>query len=416
MVKIRESDWRLLVCKANSDSEVCWVNKVGTFGVSSAPYWWSRLFGLAGRLVARVLVNRWVVQLVYVDDLHVVCVGEEKFVTLWMAIAAYEALGTPFGYKKFSGGLDVQFVGYRVDYMNISVCISEARGQWLLTFLRELRRDGYTVHVHRFAEFLGRLGFTCRVLLWLKPHLAPLYSWASAVSKSTVATAPKLVRLVCMFLEKQFEEQKFMFSCLKPQRLTNEVFRTDAKCENNLVVLAGYHFPDGKWFSVRVTPRDAPYLFKENGDSEWASAPAELLSVLVALQLFGYLEPKSGRTCIRLWVQSGTDNRSIDFLSRKNSTTRWPLTLVNMQLSHCLRAGVRISLAWRPRDQNTLADDLTNSRFGDVDLNKRIDVALSDLDLSLLLDLWEARHEFLDRDSWAVYGKGRDKFEKSAWG
>ena len=417
LVKIRESDWRLLVCKANSDSEVCWVNKVGTFGVSSAPYWWSRLFGLAGRLVARVLLNRWVVQLVYVDDLHVVCVGEEKFVTLWMAIAAYEALGTPFGYKKFSGGLDVQFVGYRVDYMNISVGISEARGQWLLTFLRELRRDGYTVHVHRFAEFLGRLGFTCRVLLWLKPHLAPLYSWASAVSKSTVATAPKLVRLVCMFLEKQFEEQKFMFSCLKPQRLTNEVFRTDAKCENNLVVLAGYHFPDGKWFSVRVTPRDAPYLFKENGDSEWASAPAELLSVLVALQLFGYLEPKSGRTCIRLWVQSGTDNRSIDFLSRKNSTTRWPLTLVNMQLSHCLmRAGVRISLAWRPRDQNTLADDLTNSRFGDVDLNKRIDVALSDLDLSLLLELWEARHEFLDRDSWAVYGKGRDKFEKSAWG
>ena len=49
-------------------------------------------------------------------DLHVVCVGEEKFETFWITIAAYEALGTPFGYKKFSGGLDVQFVGYRVDY------------------------------------------------------------------------------------------------------------------------------------------------------------------------------------------------------------------------------------------------------------------------------------------------------------
>ena len=81
-----------------------------------------------------------------------------------------------------------------------------------------------------------------------------------------------------------------------------------------------------------------------------------------------------------------------------------------------MRAGVRISLAWRPRDQNTLADDLTNSRFDDVDLDKRIDVAFSDLELSLLLSLWEARHEFLDRDSWAVYGKGRDKVEKSVWG
>ena len=336
LVKIRETDWRLLVCKSDSDSQVCWVNKVGTFGVSSAPYWWSRLFGLAGRLVSRLLLERWILQLVYVDDLHVVTVGAQKFETLWMALAAYEILGTPFGYGKFAGGLDVQFVGYRIEYQAAMVGISEARGRWLLDFLRNLRRDRYTVHVHRFAEFLGRLGFTCRVLLWLKPHLAPLYSWASAVSKSTVATAPRLVKLVCMFLEKQFEEQRFMFSCVRPQRLVHEIFRTDAKCENGLVVLGGYHFNDGKWFSLRLGKEDAPYLFKENGDSEWASAPAELLAVLVALHLFGYLKPKPGRTCIRLWVQSGTDNRSIDFLSKKNSTTRWPLTLINMQLSHNL--------------------------------------------------------------------------------
>eukprot|EP00435_Cladocopium_sp_Y103_P041551 s3778_g11.t1 len=417
LVKIRECDWRLLVCKSDSDSDVCWVNRVGTFGVSSAPYWWSRLFGLTGRLVARVLLDRWVVQLVYVDDLHVVAVGEQKFETLCMALAAYEALGTPFGYKKFAGGLDVQFVGYRIDYVGTAIGISDARGRWLLDFLKSLRRDGYTVHVHRFAEFLGRLGFTCRVLLWLKPHLAPLYSWASAVSKSTVATATRLVKLVCMFLEKQFEEQRFMFSCVKPERFANEIFRTDAKCENKLVVLAGYHFCDGRWFSVRLGPEDAPYLFKENGDSEWASAPAELLAVMIALHVFGYLEPKVGRTCIRLWVQSGTDNRSIDFLSRKNSTTRWPLTLVNMQLSHFLmKAGVRLSLAWRPRDENTLADDLTNGRFGRVDMDKRVEFGFSDLDMSLLTSLWDARGEFLDRDSWAVYGKGKKRDEKSAWG
>eukprot|EP00435_Cladocopium_sp_Y103_P024615 s4687_g6.t1 len=417
LVKIRESDWRLLVCKADSDSPVCWVNRVGTFGVSSAPYWWSRLFGLTGRLVARVLLDRWVLQLVYVDDLHMVAVGEQKFETLWMALAAYEILGTPFGYKKFAGGLDVQFVGYRIDYVGTAVGISEARGQWLLEFLRTLKRDKYTVHVHRFAEFLGRLGFTCRVLLWLKPHLAPLYSWASAVSKSTVATAPRLVKLVCMFLESQFEEQKFMFSCARPRRLDSEVFRTDAKCERNLVVLGGYHFPDGRWFSIRVTPKEAPFLFKESGESEWASAPAELLSVLAALQLFGYLEPRAGRTCIRLWIQSGTDNRSIDFLSKKNSTTRWPLTLVNMQMSHCLmKAGVRVSLSWRPRDENTLADDLTNSRFEKVDSCKRVCAEFSELGLSLLFKLWEARDEYLDRDSWAMYGKGRLKPEKTDWG
>eukprot|EP00435_Cladocopium_sp_Y103_P073254 s378_g43.t1 len=116
-----------------------------------------------------------------------------------------------------------------------------------------------------------------------------------------------------------------------------------------------------------------------------ASGPRlRLSSVLAALQLFGYLEPRAGRTCIRWWIQSGTDDRSIDFLSKKSSTTRW-LTLVNMQFSHCLmRAGG--SLSWRPRDENTLADDLTNFR-----------------------------DEYLDHDSWAVYGRGRLKPEKTEW-
>ena len=51
-VKIRKRDWPLLACQVESGSKVIWVNKVGTFGVSSAPFWWTRLFGLVGRLVS----------------------------------------------------------------------------------------------------------------------------------------------------------------------------------------------------------------------------------------------------------------------------------------------------------------------------------------------------------------------------
>ena len=81
-----------------------------------------------------------------------------------------------------------------------------------------------------------------------------------------------------------------------------------------------------------------------------------------------------------------------------------------------MRSDVRLSLAWRPGDENTLADDLTSSKFEDVDMGKRISRQFSDLDLSLLTSLWEAREEYLNRDSWAVYGKGKDKGEKTAWG
>ena len=74
-VKVRKADSHLLACKSSSDSPVIWVNKVGTFGLSSAPYYWTRLFGLVGRLVARVLLREWLYQVIYVDDLHLAAVG-----------------------------------------------------------------------------------------------------------------------------------------------------------------------------------------------------------------------------------------------------------------------------------------------------------------------------------------------------
>ena len=39
---VREADWPLLCCKVRSDSPVVWYNKVGTFGISSSAFLWSR--------------------------------------------------------------------------------------------------------------------------------------------------------------------------------------------------------------------------------------------------------------------------------------------------------------------------------------------------------------------------------------
>lgn len=69
-VKIREADWPYICCRADSLSEVVWINKVGTFGVSSAPYWWSKLFAAIGRFVGHLMQTAVFWHLVYVDDLH----------------------------------------------------------------------------------------------------------------------------------------------------------------------------------------------------------------------------------------------------------------------------------------------------------------------------------------------------------
>ena len=141
--------------------------------------------------------------------------------------------------------------------------------------------------------------------------------------------------------------------------------------------------------------------------------------MMIALQVYGFLEDSAERKQFDLMVQGGTDNRSIEQMTRKAATTRWPLVLVNMQLTDSMmRSGMRVGLKWRPRDENTVADDLTNEKFDQVDIAKRVQIRWNEIKLDLLNKLWGAREEFLDRDSW-VFFDGVEKsapFEKTSWG
>ena len=418
LVKIRRHDWPLLGCKARSDDKTIWINCVGTFGISSASYWWSRLFSGIGRLAAYVMQQQNWWQLVYVDDLHLTCLGNRKFVNLWIVLLIYELVGTPFSYKKFAGGLKVQFVGYLLDYRECLIGITKKRGDWLVDFVEEMRKAGGVVFLRRFNEFVGRLGFVARVLVWLKPFMAPLYAWSSVLDRSSVATAPRLVSLVLRFLSEQLHDCTFVHTCKRPKGNTQELFRTDAKCESGRVVLGGVHLISGTWFSVELRPEQAPYLFKEGGDSQWASTTAELLAVLVALHVFGLVGERSEHFAAPVKVSAGTDNLANEHLIKKGLTTRWPLCLVYMQMTKALMAaGLVIRLNWRPRDENSLADALTNEDFSGVDMKKRIHVDWDKLDFAWIWKLWNERGTYLDRDALKASAKvvKLGDYEKSVW-
>ena len=110
---------------------------------------------------------------------------------------------------------------------------------------------------------------------------------------------------------------------------------------------------DGRWFSLEFGEAELPCLRTDGGDSQWASTPAELLAVLFALHCFDYLDCTGERREVSLAIQGSTDNKANDALSKKGSSTRWPLMLINMQYSHLLKqAGLRVNLQWRPRDEN----------------------------------------------------------------
>ena len=162
------------------------------------------------------------------------------------------------------------------------------RGEWLVKWINTAAEKRFVVVTREFSEFLGRLGFVSQLLVWLKPHLSPLYAWASATSGSTVAKLPDAVILTMTYLLTEFRSETYMVSAKRPATYTGEQFRTDAKCTDVSVVLGGWEMSTGRWFQLSLSESDVPYLFSPGKGSQWASTSAELLATLAALVVFGW--------------------------------------------------------------------------------------------------------------------------------
>ena len=112
------------------------------------------------------------------------------------------------------------------------------------------------------------------------------------------------------------------------------------------------------------------------------------LASLAALVAFGHLaQPIPGaQDCVQVFVCGETDSRSTPQFQRKGMSTKWPLFGVQMAASKALRkVNKRLLLNWRPRDENTWADDLTNGNFSAFDPKRQIAVTFSMLPLGLSL-------------------------------
>ncbi len=282
----------------------------------------------------------------------------------------------------------------------------------------EVAASKFVVQTREFAEFLGRLGFVAQLLTWMKAHLSPLYSWAAATSSGTVAKLPETVILSLKYLLKELSADTFLVSARRPTHFTGDQFRTDAKCTDDSVVIAGWECVGDRrrWFSLTIAEDTAPYFFKPGKGAQWAPTSAELLASLAALFVFGWLEVSSSRKTIPIALNARTDNQSNEALSQKRATTRWPLMLINMQLSVLLSAArLQLNLVWRPRDQNSEADALTNGVFDGSSS------PMTTFPFKFLHELWETKKDFDNAKEKASASKASGphvpskKFDKSPW-
>ena len=121
-VRVKQQDWGVQAARTDRNSNTVWLNKVGTFGVASAAFWWSRLMGLIGRFALATCMKDWIFILTFVDDLHMAFGGTNRWLTFWRLMACLEMVGIPFSYKKFVGGFQLDYVGFWIIHASNWAC------------------------------------------------------------------------------------------------------------------------------------------------------------------------------------------------------------------------------------------------------------------------------------------------------
>jgi hypothetical protein len=294
-IKVREADWGLQACRLE-DGKI-WVNKVGTYGVASAGYYWSRL---AAAVIIRLLyyLLGWGGQdaLIFADDLLVLAGRVEEIVDVGSLIFLWVSLGVPFKWKKFRGGDEVDWIGYWISFSGFRLGISSSRARWIREWVEKVIKAGF-VEMRDFHAFLGRVCFIVGALEYLKPFLAPLYAWAAAVGRVGRSRLPWSVCFLLSYLATDLGEEG-RARTVKPRGLDLGVaFRADAKAEGQLVCVGGWEClhscppKKARWFSVRLSRSSAPWAFSR-GEPFRSIAALELYGTLLSLMVFSPGWPK----------------------------------------------------------------------------------------------------------------------------
>ncbi|CAE8609473.1 unnamed protein product [Polarella glacialis] len=380
-----------------------WVNRVGTFGMVPISYWWSRLSGGLLRAVYGMLGSTRPVEILwYADDLNMMGCGKEERRAMVLVLFFLAITGVPMKQAKFRGGYQYDWIGLTVDMQFYAVGISAARAQWLVRWLTEAV-EAPTVRARVVAGALGRLGFAVTALTYEKTFLGPLYLWVSAMLRAgkEVVTLPWAVRLIFAWLAHRLAGAGRLQQVRPLAEHRGELFRSDAKAEGGIATIGGWECMHGtpasgaRWFYLEVESSWAPWAFAKASDPGRVIAALELLGTILCVKLFSdrWGECFAGGCT----VTGSADNRGNSFVTMKLMSTKWPLTVLLMELSETLRAReAELRLDWVRREFNTEADAITNQEFAAFDPLLRIQVEGAAIPWLVLPAFMEASQRLYD--------------------
>ena len=387
LIPVQKEDWGLQSFRLSREDEV-FVNMVGTFGVASAAFWWGRAAAVIFRTFHRVLPPRLLFYLLlFADDGLLFSAGEEYHKLIIALFLYLDLMEVPLSWRKTRGGFAAEWIGYQVDFGSWRLGVSERKVKWLLEWTERVLEEKHMVG-REFKAGVGRLGFLAGALAGARPFLAPLYAVSSRVGGSSFVELHMAVKLAIKFFAGWIAREP-MREPKRELKVAGEVFRIDAAADQDGISIGGWEVFGGKepkearWFSVKVTRKSCPWLYLK-GEPFRTIAAAELLAVTVALMVFK--EGAEWRDSEGRFSISGyTDNSSNTFVVDKFLSTKFPVSLVLMELAFQMaELNATLSLSWIPREQNEEADDLTKDRFEKFSAEKRIPVDLEKIGFSVI--------------------------------
>ena len=133
LVLIDARDWGLQACRASPDDPI-FVNTRGTYGLSSAAYWWGRMGAALARVAHYVIGNNstpdslgalWLLR--FADDFNIEAEGPKFALTILGTLLLWTVLGLPLAWAKCRGGRAYEWIGYELDLKQHTLGISEKR-------------------------------------------------------------------------------------------------------------------------------------------------------------------------------------------------------------------------------------------------------------------------------------------------
>ena len=386
--------------RASELAEDVYVNKVGTFGVSSAGYWWGRAGGAIMRTGHYFVGNHDAIwALLYSDDGKLTGRTDYPERGLLIFLLTIVLIKLPTSWHKVRGGQQVEWIGYALDLGRFEMGVSFARATWAARWLTDKSTEK-TVRLGELREGLGRLQFLAGPVEYIRPFLGPLYAWASIGPRYARPRLPVMILLIMRYLAEELRGNHMM-PCESRAEHLGEVFRLDAKAEGEKIVIGGWRVRgDGdtkqaEWFSLALTRATAPWAYAR-GDPFRTIASLELLGALVSLVVLVPVSERRGDASALISMTCSTDNQGNSFLLDRLLTTRYPLGVVLMELAHQMKIRRTLLRArWLPRLQNQEADDLTNDEFRHFDPKKRIKVEMADLEFRIMNSLFSVGDAYM---------------------